>query len=371
MNSLSADKNAQADVGRESDLLRSVAGTLRDRLPSSWEVDLQLAPPVGGWRPDALLRIKAPDGSSAALLVEAKLDLEPRAIEPLVAALEQALVDANLPAESKGPPMVVARFVSPRAREVLEKLGACYADATGNARIALDRPALLIERRGADRNPWREVRALRSLRGRGAARVVRALCDFRPPFGVRELAERSGASAGSAVRTLDLLEREALIVRNRRKQVTDVDLSPLIRRWADDFRFTKQNSIRRCFEPRRLERTIERLIGFEGRYAVTGSFAAAQVAQYAESRLLVVYVDDPDAAQGQLGVRSAGMRSNVWLVAPPDDLPFERAWEHGGLRYAALAQVACDLLDMPGRAPAEAEELLRWMEANPDAWRAD
>lgn len=362
---------AVPDIGRESDLLRVVTDGLRERLPREWVVEMQLAPRLGGWRPDALLEISAPDGTSGTMLVEAKLALEPRAVEPLVMMLERALVDADLPTEAKGPPMVVSRFISPRSRDLLEQAGASYADATGNLRIALERPALYVEGRGADRNPWREVRDLRSLRGRAAARVVRALCDLQPPFGVRDLAERAKTSAGSTVRTLDFLSREALIVRDERKQVTEVDLGALIQRWADDFRFGEQNTIRRCFEPRRLEETANRVGSLEGRYAVTGSFAAAAGAEYAEARLLVVYVDDADAAQDQLGVRPAGSQSNVWLAQPPDDLPFERTWERDGLRYAALSQVACDLMDMPGRAPAEAEELLRWMESNPDGRRAD
>lgn len=373
MNPLANDnKNLSVPaIGRESDLLRVVADMLRDRLPRGWDVDMRLAPRINGWRPDALLEISAPDGISGAMLVEAKLGLEPRAVEQLVTMLEQALVDADLPPESKGPPMVVSRFISPRARDVLEGAGACYADATGNVRISLERPALFVDWRGAERNPWREVRDLRSLKGRTASRVVRALCDLRPPLGVRELAQRAKTSAGSTVRALDFLSREALIVRDERRQVTDVDVAALITRWADDFRFGEQNTIRRCFEPRRLEETVERVGGLSERYAVTGSFAAASVAEYAEPRLLALYVDDPDVAQEQLGARQAGNQSNVWLVQAPDDLPFERAWERDGLCYAALSQVACDLLDMPGRAPAEAEELLRWMKANPDGWRAD
>lgn len=372
---LALDDNQNAvdmpEIRRDSDLLRLVTELVRERLPRGWTVDLQPAPLAGGRRPDALLEITAPDGTNGATLVAAQLGLEPREAEPLVTMLERALDDTNLPVECKGPPLVVSRFISPRARDVLVDAGACYADVTGNLRITLERPALFIEGRGVDRNPWREERDLRSLRGRIAARVVRALCDLQPPFGVRDLAQRANASAGSTVRTLDLLSREALIARDQRKQVTEVDLGALIRRWADDFRFSERNAVRRCFEPRRLEETLERVASLMEPFAVTGSFAAASVAEYAESRLLAVYVGDLDSAQEVLEVRSARSQSNVWLVEPPDDLPFERTWRRDGLRYAALSQVACDLLTMPGRAPAEAEELLRWMEANPGAWRAD
>jgi len=305
------------------------------------------------------------------MLVEAKLGLEPRDINPLLAMLEQASVDAGIPSESKGPPMVVARFISPRARDVLQEAGACYADATGNLRMALERPAVFIEALGAQSNPWREVRDLRSLKGRIASRVVRALCDLRAPLGVRELAERSKTSAGSTVRALDLLSREALIERDERKQVVEVDVTGLVMRWARDFRFSEQNEIWPCLEPRRLASVLDRLSTVKGQYAITGSFAATAVDPYADAKLLVLYVDEPQAMREQLTVRAAEGQSNIWLSRPRDDLPFERTWERDGLRYAALSQVACDLLDMPGRSPSEAEELLKYMKANPDEWRTD
>jgi hypothetical protein len=357
-------------MGRDSDLLRLVATSLAERLPTTWKVDMQLAPRLVGWRPDALLQITAPDGERGVLLVEAKLDLEPRAIEPLLTMLERAVVDAELPPESKGPPMVVSRFLSARAQEILIDAGACFADATGNIRVTLERPALFLQARGAQSNPWRENRSLRSLKGRSAARVVRALCDLSPPFGVRDLANRAGTALGSTVRALELISREALIVRDERKQVIEVDVAGLVGRWSQDFRFSEQNDVWPCLEPRRLESVLERLREIEGRYAITGSFAASAVEPYADARLLVVYVEDPEAAQQQLGVRSASGQSNVWLARSRDDLPFERTWERDGIRYAALSQVACDLFDMPARSPAEADDLLRYMTSNPDAWRA-
>jgi hypothetical protein len=355
----------------ESDLLRAVADSVRERLPGGWKVDLRLSPRLDGWRPDALLEISAPDGKSGVLLIEAKLVLEPRSVAPMLEMLEQALVDADLPPDRRGPPMVVARFISPRARELLCAAGASYADATGNLRVTLGRPAVFIQAQGAESNPWAEVRDLRSLKGRMAVRVVRAVCDLRTPFGVRELASRSGTSAGSAVRVLEFLSREALIVRDKRKQVVEVELAGLVQRWASDFRFTQQNAIGQYLEPRRIEPVLDRLRAIEGAYAVTGSFAANAVAPYAEARLLVVYANDAEMLRDALGVRAATGPSNIWIAQPPDDLPFVRTWTRDGIRYAALSQVACDLYDMPGRSSAEADELLRWMETNPDAWRTD
>jgi hypothetical protein len=365
------DMTPQNPIERETDVLRLVERELRDRLPEGWRTDVRLFPKTGGWRPDALLEISAPTGDAGFAVIEAKLGLEPREVDDLVAKLERAIVDADLPGEGKGIPMVVARFISPRARDLLEKAGVSYADSTGNVRLALAWPALFIATSGDDRNPWREVRDLRSLKGRSAARVIRALCDLRPPFGVRDLAKRAGSSAGSTVRVLDFLEREALIRRDESKRIIDVALGDLIRRWSNDFRFSDQNSVARYFEPRRLGDLVERLPSAGSEFAITGSFAAKEVAEYADARLLVVYAPDRQRLAEVLGLRSTDSQSNVWIAEPRDDLPFERAWEREGLRFAALSQVACDLFDLPGRSPAEAEELVRWMETAEDAWRAD
>jgi hypothetical protein len=52
----------------------------------------------------------------------------------------------------------------------------------------------------------------------------------------------------------------------------------------------------------------------------------------------------------------------VILAHPFDAVVFDRAWEEDGLRLTVLPQVAVDLLTSPGRGPAEAEELIDWME---------
>ncbi len=73
-------------------------------------------------------------------------------------------------------------------------------------------------------------------------------------------------------------------------------------------------------------------------------------------------------SRGRLRLAESG--GNVMLVRPFDAVAFARTWADQGLTYAALPQVAADLLTSPGRAPSEGEELLAWMEKNPGAWRA-
>ena len=133
-------------------------------------------------------------------------------------------------------PMLVSSFLSTLTRERLVAASMSYADSTGNIRFSVDRPAVFIETQGADRNPFREGRRLRSLKGSRAARVVRGLLDYRAPFGTRELAGEIGSSPATISRVSDLLEREAIITREGpRGQIDSVDWETLARRWAMDY----------------------------------------------------------------------------------------------------------------------------------------
>jgi len=58
---------------------------------------------------------------------------------------------------------------------------------------------------------------------------MRALCRLRPPYGVRELARRTGIPPASVSRVVTLLEREAIVVRGARNGVVSVDEAALFR----------------------------------------------------------------------------------------------------------------------------------------------
>lgn len=347
----------------ESQLLRELYHNVRVRLPASWQLELTADVVHGARRLDAAMSISAPDDTQATVLVEVRRQLDPRDAQQFVNQLQQgtSLDEASL---------VVAPFLGHRAREILTRAGISYADGTGNLRLVIDRPAVYIESTGAEVNPWRETRVLQSLRGPTAGRVVRALCDFRPPYGIRELATRTRTSPASIARVVALLEREALLTRGLFGEVADVKWPQLIRRWTNDYSMMKSNEMRTFLEPRGLDALMQRLPGFtQQRYAVTGSLAAATVAPIAPPRLAVLYTEDIEQAAETLMLRRADRGANVMLGQPFDPVVFDRTTTREGVVHVALSQAAADLLTSPGRGPQEGEELLRWMEYNEDAWR--
>jgi hypothetical protein len=286
------------------------------------------------------------------MLVEIKRRLEAKDALVLVSRLRK---------RTTSPLLVAAPFLGPRTREVLAELGASYADSTGNMRVSLLKPFIYLERPGAERNPSPDQRALRSLKGRAAGRVVRALCDYQAPFGLRELARRSRCPVATLYRVVDLLEREALLRRETNGRVISVDRSRTIRRWTQDYSFTNSNRTMTCIDPRGVQTLLKKLTTVSTKYSVTGSLAASQLVKITVPRLASVYVESAQAALDTLDLRPAESGANVILAEPFDPVVFERTWARNGLQYAAATQVAADLLTGPGRSPSEGEAVLAWL----------
>ncbi len=363
--------------GNYETLLRIAREALQRRLPPDWLLlsrSLQQDQSLAGARTDAVLELKDPEGNSALVRVEIKR-------QPLEARLVGLLADTWRRARSVRDQrvaygegidnlMVVSPYLGQSARERLAEEGISFVDLTGNLRFALSRPAVFIETQGANKNPWRENVPLRSLRGRGTARVVRALLDYQPPFGVREIAGVTQTSAASVSRVADLLEREAILTREvPRGGILTVDWERLLRRWVLDYAFSKSNDVSSWLEPRGTRALLSKLREAKSCYAITGSFASTRFAPVAEPRLVAVYVNDPEVVAEALGLRPADTGGNVLLALPFDAVVFDRTVSFEGVTYVSVTQVAIDLLTGPGRGPAEAESLIKWMRENEHEWR--
>lgn len=355
----------------EDEVLRLAVASLRERIPASWSLDVE---ETGGGREDngidAVVRLQAPDGQVATLLVQAKRLIStrdvPLALEPLRRAASRWGSDEQVVS------VLAARYLAPATRERIVELAGGYIDATGNLRVVTDRPAVFLADRGADRDPWRGPgRPRGTLQGPPAARVVRALVDYAPPYTVPELSKRAGASTGATYRVVEFLEEEGLIERRRYGPISDVRWRKLLMRWSEDYGFAQSNTVQTFLEPRGLTALTERLAqrGGDLDYVVTGSLAAERVAPYAPARLATLYVRDLATTAEGLGLRSTDTGANVALATGRYDMVFDRAEVVDGVCVAALSQVAVDLLTGPGRNPSEATALLDWMEADESRWR--
>lgn len=337
--------------------------SLRERLPAGWLLRRDRVARDRAF--DARLTLGPSEEETASLLVDARLRVGPRDVKRVLERWSEA--SRSEPAAA---PLLVAPYLSPRTRELLEGTEVSYLDSTGNVRVTLRRPAVFIRTEGAESDPWPPESTLRSLKGPAASRVVRAVLDFKPPYGISELAARSGSPLATTHRVIDLLDREGLLERQKRGPITSVDWEGVLGRWISEYSLLGSNRVRTYLEPRGLDRLRERLRTSDLEYAITGSLAAARLAPVAPSRLGMLFVDgDADEAAQTLGLRPTDEGANVFVIEPFDPVALERGAVEDGLRYAAVSQVAADLAKSPGRGPSEGEALVRWMTEHEDAWR--
>lgn len=348
----------------ETALLDDFVLRLRQILAPDWSVRRTRLPQQRLWEPDMVLEIRAPGGIRGRLAVAVQPRLYPRDVisqRPLWRSLAERM-----------PVLILTSVLTPRTREVLDEAKLSYADAVGALRLVMSEPAVSIEHWTGTtrRRPPPERRELQGLRTAAAGRGVRALCDLRPPYGVREFATRAGLSPATASRLFDLLDREAVIERDSpRSPVKKVDWARLLRRWAQDYRFETSNRIATFIEPRPLPKLFEKLRTYDEPYAITGSYAATRWAPIAPPRLVSMFTEDVERAARELDLKPTEVGINVELAEPFNPVVFERTQRIDEVTYAAPSQVVADLLNGPGRAPQEAEALLAWMVGHERAWR--
>lgn len=350
-------------------VLRACVKALSTSLPTGWTLVERDEVLPSAMRVDAILRLTDPTGAATDLVVEAKRVVERRDLGRLREQLDDTI--RELGGEAKG--LVAGRYLSPQVRAELTQLGLAYVDATGNMRLALDRPAIFLSDRVTDRDPWRGPgRPRGSLKGEPAARVVRTLIDYRGPLSISDLLKLSGASTGATYRVRNYLIEERLLEQLPDSTYRVPDWQRLLREWAADY-VLPSGSTQAFIAPRGIDSLRTRAANADGfRYAVTGSLAAVEWAPYAPTKLARIYVQDIAAAATWLDLRPTDIGQNVLLVEPSDprSIVFENTWTaRDGVTLAAPSQVAADLLHGPGRNPAEGEALIGWMAADEAAWR--
>lgn len=337
------------------------AGALRSlaaQLPESWSHRWQ---PGDGWPGDGVLSIVSPRGQAANFLVQAKPSRLP--IGPLLVRLVKQASDSALPL------LFVSDYIGPRLRDSLREVGISYLDATGWVRIVSDDPLVLISEQGAPKSP----RAGKSstvvrLNGVATSRIVRALCEVGLPIGVRDLAATADVSAGSVSKLLPTLLAEGIVDQVTRGPITSVRRRALIRRWVRDYAFIRTNGpVDYFLAPRGLEHVLARVEHSAVPVTLTGSYAARRllpqgVTSVVPARLLAIYAGQPDGVAADLGLIPAERAIANIVVAVPQD--GDVLTQH----IAPVALVLADLLTLPGRADAEAEQLMDALARTDPAW---
>ena len=349
-------------LSRETALVGAALRSVSALLPASWSLRTETDGRGGPLRADALAVLTGPDGTVVRFVVESKAS--GTSVGVLLPRLREMAAQCELPI------LFISDYVGPALREALAAEGFSYADATGWVRVSTTSPLILLTGRGAERSPRaRESSTVARLDGIAAGRIIRTLCVVEVPLGVRALADRAGVSPGSVSKVLPTLAREGVLDRDDHGAVTAVRRRALVRRWVQDYTFHGTNrALLSCIAPRGLDRALTRLEDLALPATLTGSAAARRylpdgATSVVPLRLLALYSADPEALAGELRLIPADpAEANVVIAAPQDvrvlDMPL-----------APAALVIADLLTLPGRADAEAEQLADALTLTDPAWK--
>ena len=352
------------DALSEEELIAAAVEVLSSRLPEHWTVAPQ--PNAEGLAWDLLDRIEPEHQSGPAGRGTAH-------VQPARRRVADQRARRRLSQRTNQPILLVAPYLSQRTRELLREAKISYVDLTGNVRIALDQPPIYLELHGAQKDPAAVTKPrVGALRGAKIGAIVRALVDVRPPYTGAQIARLARVNEGYASRILEGLEAEGLIDRGRPGPIVDVDWAALLRRRAaavtlfrpgGTFRYVARSG------PRQVLATLGSMSESGPAPVVTGSFAAARLAQVAPSTQLIVYDMKPREIATQLDLQEVDSGADTIVIRPDNDVVFARTIEADGAHYAAPSQTVLDCLSGVGRMPAEGESVLKWMIQSEARWR--
>ena len=342
-------KPSPRTIGR---IFGAASAAIESLLPDIWSLAIVDRDDSGG-----RVRLIAPEGAAGDVEIQVRSRL----------ATKEA---AALP-NPETPTIIAAPWLSPRTRELLVKGGLNYLDQTGNVYLSIDRPGLVIRTEGAARDPSPEPRKRPNLRGPRAWALLRTLAEVRPPYGVSDLSASLETDPGYISRLLTALSEELLITRRPRGPIRAVEWDSVLRQMAISYSLFGANDTTTWMASASPEQFLVDLCASkEEDWALTGSFAAADLVSVTAPTVAVVYCDDPEHIAEVTRLRQVRTGGNVVLARPYASIVFERTWRRGDPINTSLAQVVVDCLTGPGRMPSEGEALLGWMRSNAPRWQA-
>jgi len=331
---------------------------LLEQVPTITLQDVETTPLSNDQGVDFVFHIDV-DGRQHTLACQIKTNSEPRQVPLALLRLKQTIAHLGANATS----ILIAPYLSPKARELCRTFDSGFLDLEGNARIVFD--GVFIERLVESRPPA-ERRELRSIFKPKAAQVLRTMLrDPRRVWRVAELAEAADVSLGhvSNVRTA-LVDREWAKVDRDGMFLTDPDA--LLDAWRDAYDPPPGDRMDfyTTLHGKAFDEAARGALGIAetGGSAVLASFSAAQwLAPYARTGSHFFYADESgaEALKQALKLSPAGKGGNVVITVLKDRGLFRDSVEPApGVFCTSPVQTYLDL-SRAGERGAEAAEHLR------------
>ena len=291
-------------------------------------------------------------GRTYILLLEAQLSAEPRFVR--ASALGESA------RERKAHGVLIAPWISPESRGILEQAGLGYLDLAGNARLAFG--SVYIERLGAPA-PKVQQRELRSLWKPAAARILRAL--LREPnrdWNLLQLADAAQVSHAHVHKVKTELQNREWLEEHGKGRFKTVRLrqpAALLEAWRQAYQPNGQRTTWYTMKSR--EEIEHALLELELNLQITlaGFSAARQIAPYARNHTEFLYAsaDHLERLVSMLELQPVERGENIVVFLEPDEGVFLDALTVSGLPVTGLAQTYLDL-SLSGNRGAEAAQHL-------------
>jgi hypothetical protein len=263
--------------------------------------------------------------------------------------------------------LVVAGSSSRRTRERLAAAGLNYADVAGNVQFSLTQSRISVRVHSAARGREPRSGPRVKLTGIEAGKVVRALCDFRTPVQLPELARFAFVDVRTAARVVGSLARDGLVLSTRSGRIDSVDWEAVLRRWSASGAWASRRL--RWYASRRGLPSVVEALRTESDYVVSGPVATNAFAPIATSEVLLCYARDSRQIVTALDLQPSTEPAQVAIPDRFDDVAIERAVELGGLRVAAPSQILADLFSLGSLGETAAPPFTEWMRENETVWR--
>ena len=301
------------------------------------------------------------------LLIEMKKDVYPRDVRQILWRLrDSARRWPHAGQQREAPFFLIARSISPGAKELLRNEQVGYYDSGGSLFL----PAVNIYVY-VDKPPPKSLsRSIRSVFSGRRAQVLHAvLMRHREWFGVKDIADQARVSPATASQVLTELEKFEWVVSRGLGPGKERHLQEpgaLLDAWVNQQAVMRPLFMRRYFVPSaRAEGLVERLAEvcaeWKAEYAITHEAAGQRYAPYlstvAQVRCRLLDGPAADRALRALDARFVDQGANLAVieVKSPGELLFRESVN--GIWLAGAVQVYLDLMRSEGRAREMAKHL--------------
>lgn len=281
-----------------------------------------------------------------------------------IGAAIHALQNRSDPLSKPSLRLLVVPYMGEVGKAMCKHAGLFWMDLSGNALIHAKGLHINVS---AYRNQFADRGRPKNIFAPSAARITRLLLqEPTSNWDSQSLIDGTGLSKGYVSKILRRLEEASLIIRERDGAISPANSEMLLEAWSKSYSFDdhliKKGHVVSRSSGELLENIMSTFRTYSFDYAATGLASAWQYHQFAQYRLVTIYVQSmpDDEIMDQIHFRQVDSGTNIWFIQPNDPGVFQGARNVGGIDCVSPIQTYLDLQHLPERS-SEAAEMIRSM----------